>query len=273
MHPADRSASSAPEENVMDQHIKPLDQHFQLPHVHKIDRARPLTWLRMGWEDLRGNPVASMTYGVLFALVGGLILSLADDMPYLFTAAVSGLFLIGPIAAAGLYEIARREEQGEVIGFAESLRGLRGHSDQLLFFGVFLAVVLLSWERLSAILFALFGQAETAVISSFFRDIFLSGAHLDFVMAYVVFGGVLAAVVFAMSVIAIPMLMHRDTDVVTAMMTSVRTVATNPSAMFVWAALIVGLIAIGFATLMIGMVVVLPVLGYASWHAYRDLVE
>lgn len=257
----------------MDQHIKPLDQHFQLPHVRKIDTTRPLVWLRMGWQDLRGNPVASMTYGVLFALIGGLILSFADSMPYLFTAAVSGFFLIGPIAAAGLYEIARREEQGEVIGFADSLRGLRGHGDQLMFFGVFLAVVLLSWERLSAILFALFGQGETAVIGSFFRDLFLSGAHLDFVAAYVVFGGILAAVVFALSAVAIPMLMHRDSDVVTAMMTSARAVANNLRAMSLWAALIVGLISIGFVTLMIGMVVVLPVLGFASWHAYRELVE
>jgi uncharacterized membrane protein len=273
MHPADRSASSAPEENVMEQHIKPIAPPTELPLVRRIDSTRPLAWLRMGWQDLRCNPIASMTYGVLFALAGGVILSFADGMPYLFTAAVSGFFLVGPIAAAGLYEIARREEQGEIIGFVDSLRGLRGNGEQLLFFGMFLAIVLLSWERLSAILFALFGQSDSAVVGHFFRDIFLSGTQFEFVIAYVLFGGVLAAVVFALSAIAIPMLMHRDTDIVTAMMTSARAVANNLRALSLWAALIVGLIAIGFATLMIGMVVVLPVLGYASWHAYRDLVE
>lgn len=257
----------------MDQHLNPLDQHFDLPHVRRIDSTRAFAWLRMGWADLKGNPVASLAYGALLAIAGGLILSLANGMPYLFVTAVSGFFLIGPVAAAGLYEIARREEQGQIVGFMDSLRGLRGHSDQLLFFGVFLAVVLLSWERLSAILFALFDYGDTAMVGHFFRDIFLSGAHLDFVAAYVVLGGALAAVVFMLSAIAIPMLMHRDTDIVTAMMTSVRAVSGNLRAMALWAALIVGLIAIGFATAMIGMVVILPVLGYASWHAYRELVE
>lgn len=257
----------------MDKPLNSLDRHFQLPGVRKLDASRPMAWLRMGWEDLRGNPVPSVTYGVLFALAGYLILGFASEMPYLFTAAVSGFFLIGPIAAAGLYEIARREEQGEVIGFTDSLRGLRGHGDQLLFFGVFLAIVLLSWERLSAILFALFGHGESAVVGSFFRDIFLSGGHLDFVAAYVVFGGILAAVVFALSAVAIPLLMHRDTDIVTAMMSSARAVANNLRVMTLWAVIIVALIAIGFATLMIGMVVILPVLGFASWHAYRELIE
>ncbi|MDX5445305.1 MAG: DUF2189 domain-containing protein [Zoogloeaceae bacterium] len=257
----------------MEQHTNPLDQHFHLPHVRRIDPSRPIAWLRMGWQDLGGNPVASLTYGVVLALVGGLILSLADGMPYLFVAAVSGFFLVGPIAAAGLYEIARREEQGEVIGFADSLRGLRGHGDQLMFFGVFLAISLLAWERLSAILFALFGHGETALVGNFFRDIFLSGAHLEFMAAYVILGGVLAAAVFALSVIAIPMLMHRDTDVVTAMMSSARAVANNLRAMALWAAIIVALIAVGFATFLIGLIVILPVLGYASWHAYRELIE
>src|SRR5690606_16380802 len=170
----------------MDQHLNPLDQHFDLPHVRRIDGTRAFAWLRMGWQDLKANPVAGLAYGVLLAVLGGLILSLADDMPYLFVAAVSGFFLIGPVAAAGLYEIARRREGGELIGFVDSLRGLRGHSDQLLFFGVFLAVVLLSWERMSAILFALFDYNDTAVVGSFFRDIFLSGAHMDFAVAYLV---------------------------------------------------------------------------------------
>ena len=257
----------------MDQHLNPLDQHFDLPHVCRIDGTRPLAWLRMGWQDLKGNLVASLAYGILLAVVGALILSLASDMPYLFVAAVSGFLVIGPIAAAGLYEIARRSEQGQVIGFTDSLRGLRGNGDQLLFFGAFLAIVMLSWERLSAILFALFGHGETVAVGSFFRDLFLSGAHLNFVAAYVLLGGIVAAVVFMLSAVAIPMLMHRDTDIITAMMSSARAVSGNLRAMALWAALIVGLIAVGFATLMIGMIVILPVLGYASWHAYRELIE
>lgn len=257
----------------MDQPLKSLDQHFQIPTVREIDPARPFKWLRMGLQDLLDDPSPSLTYGVLFALAGAVIFSFVNHNPSLFMTAATGFLLIGPITAAGLYEIARREEQGEVIGFMTSLRGLGAHAEQLMQFGLFLAIMLVVWERMSAILFALFDHGDTAVVSFFFRDIFLSGAHLDFVAAYIVAGGVLAALVFALSAVAIPMLMHRDTDIVTAMMSSARAVLGNLRAMLLWAALIAGLIAIGFATMMIGMVVILPVLGFASWHAYRDLIE
>jgi uncharacterized membrane protein len=257
----------------MEKPLSALDRHFQLPDIRRVDHGRPLAWLRLGWHDLRASLAASLAYGALFALAGYLILAYASAHPHLFSAAVSGFFLIGPIAAAGLYEIARQRENGRHIDFFDSLQGLRGHGDQLMFFGVFLAFVLLSWERLSAILFALFAHGEAVRASDFFRDLFLSGAHLDFVAAYVVFGGMLAAVIFTLSAVAIPMLMHRDCDIVTAMMTSARAVAGNIRAMALWALLIVVLVGIGFATYMLGMLVILPLLGHATWHAYRELIE
>lgn len=257
----------------MDKPLEDLDRHFQLPAIRSIDRSRPLLWLRMGWEDLRSNPVPSLAYGMLVAIAGYLILAYASNMPHLFTAAVSGFFLIGPIMAAGLYVIAEQREQGHAIGFTASLKALRGHGEQLMFYGLFLALGLVAWERLSAILFALFSDPTIGNATHFFRDIFLSGAHLGFLTAYTLFGAVIAMTVFAVSVVAIPMLMHRQTDIATAMMTSLRAVAVNLPAMALWAALIVAGVLIGFATMLIGMVVVLPILGYASWHAYRDMVE
>lgn len=257
----------------MDKLYHSLDHHFQLPHVHPVDAARPLRWLRLGWQDMRDNLMASLAYGAFFAGIGYLILSYAADLPYLFTAAISGFFLVGPLAAAGLYEISRRQERGETVTFAQSLAGLRRHSDSLLYFGAFLAIVLIGWERMSAILFALFYQGNVPELSNFFRNVFLSGDYTQFVIAYLVVGGVLAAVVFALAVISVPMLMDRDTDAITAAMTSARAVGINPGAMAVWAALIVALMAVGFATMMIGMVILLPLLGHASWHAYRDMID
>lgn len=133
--------------------------------------------------------------------------------------------------------------------------------------------MLIGWERLSAILFALLYPGNVSDLSNFFGEVFGSGEFTRFVATYLVVGGVLAAVVFALSALAVPMLMDRDTDTITAAMTSVRAVAVNPGAMAVWALLIVGLMAVGFATLMIGMIVLLPLLGHATWHAYRDLVR
>lgn len=250
-----------------------LDQHFALPHIRDVDMARPLQWLRMGWDDLRDNAAASLSYGAFFAVVGYFILSYAARMPYLFTAAVSGFFLVGPLAAAGLYEISRQGAKGRHLSLMESLHGLGAHKETLFYYGLMLAIALVSWERLSAILFALFYEGNVPDLGNFFRDVFLSGDYLHFVIAYVVVGGALAAVVFALSVISIPMLIDRDVDIATAMMTSARTVGRNLGPMFVWGGLIVLLVGIGFATMMLGMVVLLPLLGHASWHAYRDLVE
>jgi uncharacterized membrane protein len=250
-----------------------LDRHFQLPHIRHVGANRPLLWLSRGWSDLRENLGASLPYGLAFAIAGYLLLSYATALPYLFTAAISGFFLIGPLAAAGFYEISRCHGQGQSVSFAQSLRGLRQHTDHLLYYGVFLAILLLGWERLSAILFALSYQGGSPDLGNFFRDVFLSGDYTQFVVAYLVIGGALAALVFALSAVAVPMLMDRDVDMVTAMMTSLRAVATNLSAMAVWAAVIVLLIAVGFATMMVGMVILLPLLGHASWHAYKDLIE
>ncbi|MCK2089562.1 DUF2189 domain-containing protein [Thauera aromatica] len=257
----------------MDKPFETLEQHFHLPHVREVGIDRPLLWLRAGWEDMRENLGASLSYGVILAALGYLLLSYAAGLPYLFTAAISGFFLIGPVAAAGLYEISRQHEQGHPVSFLGSLRGLRGHADGLAYFGAFLAIALIGWERISAVLFALFYDGNVADLSNFFRSVFLSGEHLPFVAAYLVVGAILATVVFALSVTAVPMLIDRKVDIVTAAMASLRAVAVNPAAMALWAAIIVGLVAVGFATMMVGMVILLPLLGHASWHAYRELMR
>jgi uncharacterized membrane protein len=250
-----------------------LDQHFNLPHVRQVDTARPFQWLRLGWDDMRDNLPASLAYGLFFAVLGYLILAYAANMPYLFTAAVSGFFLVGPLAAAGLYELSRQRGAGRHAGLVGSLKGLAQHKDALLYYGLFLAIVLVSWERLSAILFALFYAGNVPDLGNFFRDVFLSGNYLHFLVAYIVIGGALAGLVFALSAVSLPMLMDRDVDIITAMMTSARAVGKNIGVMFLWGGLIVALIGIGFATFMIGMVVTLPLVGHASWHAYKDLID
>ncbi len=248
-----------------------LEQHFELPHVRRVEAGRPWAWLRLGWDDLRENLPASLAYGFFFAIAGYLILACAAGAPYLFAAAISGFFLIGPLAAAGLYEISRRHGKGEPVTFGASLRGLVRRSDDLGYFGAFLALALIGWERISAILFALFYRGDAPGLNHFFRDVFLSGQYASFTTAYVVIGGGLAAVVFALSAIAAPMLVDRDVDPITAAMASLKAVSVNPGAMALWAAVVTALTLTGFATMMAGMVILLPLLGHASWHAYREM--
>jgi uncharacterized membrane protein len=257
----------------MDKPYDSLDHHFNLPHIRAIGTERPLQWLRMGWNDMRENLAASLTYGVIIAAIGYTILSYAADKPYLFMAAISGFMLIGPLGAAGLYEISRRYEKGEKVSFIGSIRGLAQNADGLAFFGAFLAIALIAWERISAIMFALFYRGEVSNVTNFVSGILGSGENLYFLAAYVVVGGALAIVVFALSAISIPLLMDRDTDAFTAAMTSLRAVQMNFDTMMLWAVMIVALIGIGFASLMLGMVILMPLVGHATWHAYRDLIR
>ncbi len=249
-----------------------LDRHFTMPTIRTVDAARPLVWLRKAWNDVLESPVASLSYGVFFSVLGYLTLAFASDKPHLFPAAISGFFLVGPLAAAGLYEISHRHEAGRSCSLVESMAGIVRHKDQLFQFGLLLAIVLIGWERMSAILFAMFFGGDAPDPGNFFTEVLFSGRYVHFVVAYMVLGGALAALVFALAAVAVPMLMDRESDVVTAMMSSARAVGCNPGAMILWAAIIVAGMLLGFASLMFGMIVLLPIIGHATWHAYRDLV-
>ncbi len=241
-----------------------LNPELALPQIRAIPLDRPLVWLWRGWQDLRANPLPSLAYGLLFGLGGDLILLASLSHPHLFTLALSGFFLLAPFLAVGLYELSRARAVDLRLGFVDSLRGTGRNPASLSLFGLALALLTLAWERLSAILFALLGptDGQDAV-----------GVLLPLLTGLAT-GGSLALLVFALSVVAIPMLLDRErSDPVAAAVTSLACVARNPLAMLIWGALIVALVLLGFATLLFGLVLFMPLLGHASWHAYKDLVE
>lgn len=248
--------------------------------IRRIATDRPLVWLQASWQDIKANPIASIAYGLLFAICGDIILLLAVPHPHLFTLAASGFFLVAPLLAAGLYEISRRQERGQSSTFGESLAGWHRNGESIALFGLGLAMIGVLWERISAILFALFYSGSGYVGNSIFdfvNVVVLSGQNIGFVGAWFMAGGVLALLTFALTAISVPMLLDRDNehggDLVTALLTSLRAVLLNLDAMFLWAMIIVTLTVIGFATFLFGLIVLMPLLGHASWHAYRDLVE
>lgn len=248
-------------------------KHFELPSIRRVPLGRPFAWLVLGWRDMRGNPGESLIYGVVVAALGWLIWAYANDKPQLLTASVTSFFLIAPLLAAGLYEISRRQELGMSTSFGESLQAWRRSGGALAYFGVELVILAIFWERLSAILFALSYGGAAPDLQAFFRDAFLSGDYPLFVLAYVGVGGVFATIVFVASAVAIPMLLDRNGDIYTAMATSFLAVTRNIPAMIIWAALIVAITALGFATLLFGLIVIFPLLGHATWHAYREMAQ
>jgi uncharacterized membrane protein len=244
---------------------------FEVPAIRRITADRPLQWLAAGWRDLKANPLPALAYGLLFALGGDLIILAALDSPHLITAAISGFFLVAPLLAAGLYELSRRNAHGERPLFIESLRVFRDNPQSLAQFGLLLAFISLFWERLTAISFALIGPSGST--GAYIYDIILSGEHSAFLLLWLALGAMLALVVFALAVISVPMMVDRKCDVATAMMSSLRAFGLNTGPLLLWAAIIVSLTLLGFATLLFGLVVLMPIIGHASWHAYRELVE
>ena len=241
------------------------------PQIRRVTVRAPLRWVVAGWRDFTRAPAASAFYGVAFALMGWLI-SLVFRHAYEYTSALTaGFLLVGPFVATGLYDISRRLAHGETITLRPTLTAWKANVGAFGLFALVLTVILLVWARASLVTFALFFSTGMPTLSGFLQRV-MSVEHLDFVLTYLAVGLVFAAIVFAISVVSVPMMLDRGTDTIVAALTSVRALAANPAPLICWAALIVLLIGIGFATLFIGLVVTAPIVGHATWHAYRDLV-
>ena len=242
--------------------------HLEVRHV-PVGRA--IEWLKRGWEDCKSIGQAGLAHGALIAILGAVLLALGSTHMYLIAAAITGYLLVGPVMTTGLCELARRRQAREPLGFDESLQALSRNPDGLLHFGGLLAVIALLWFVLSAILLesVLSASVPSLAVALWGGAGMLTTSQL---LGYVVCGGILAAIVFALSVVAVPLIIDRHASASEAMRGSLRVSLANLPAMLVWAALIVALTAVGFLTLLVGMVVVAPLLGYATWHAYRDLV-
>ena len=239
--------------------------------VRRVPLRQALEWLRYGWDDLTHVGRAGLAHGALIAVLGAVLLMLGTSHLYLTAAAVTGYLLVGPVMTTGLCELARRRAAKEPLGFDQSLAGLTRNPDGLAHFGGVLALIALLWFVLSA--FLLQSVLNTSAPS---LAVALWGGSADVnpnqLLGYVGCGAVLAALVFATSVVSVPLIIDRGASASEAIRTSLRATALNLPAMILWAFLIVVLTGLGFATLLVGMVIVAPLLGYATWHAYRDLV-
>jgi uncharacterized membrane protein len=238
--------------------------------IRRVPARQAVEWLYRGWDDVKHIGAAGLAHGALIAILGGVLLMLGSTHQYLTAAAVTGYLLVGPIMTTGLCELARRREAHEPLGFDQSLTALTRNPDALLHFGGFLAAIAVLWFVLSAILLsALSAPAPSLAVALWGGSSMFTPSQL---LGYIACGAVLAAIVFSVSVVSVPLIIERHATAREAMRASVRATMANLPAMLVWAGLIVGLTAVGFFTLLVGMVIVTPLLGYATWHAYRDLI-
>lgn len=242
--------------------------------VRKVDQEAPWRWLMAGWRDYRAKPGISIAYGAVFCLAGYFLsLGLFDvDAFYISALLATGFLLVGPLLAVGLYDISRRLEAGMPIRLADCCLACRKNKGQIALMGLALLMFMVVWVRVATLLFALFYTDTAPAMDDFILGTLLSGESLPFLIVGTLIGGVLALAAFSISAISVPMLLDRDVDALSAILTSVRAVRENWWTMWGWGCLIVLFTGAGLVTFYVGLVVTLPLVGYASWHAYRDLV-
>ncbi len=239
--------------------------------IRKVDNGAQMRWLSKGIRDFKTVPLLSLSFGLLYAIIGLVLIWLTyNNLLYTF-GLVTVFYLLGPIIAVGSYCISRHLEAGIRPSFGKGCKALCYNPVGIVSFSIVIGMLIVFWTIITAALFAVHFGTIT-ISESMFETLLANKESLQFTALILLIGLAFAVVTFMISVISIPLMTHRKVDVVTAMVTSVRAVKKNPVVMFSWAFAIVALIALGFAFFFIGIAITLPIVGHASWHAYRELV-
>jgi uncharacterized membrane protein len=244
------------------------------PRARNLPWTTAFGWLAAGWRDLWTDPVPSLLYGLGVFLVSLLVvLSLYRlELDYLLLPALAGFMVIGPLIANGLYEKSRRLEEGEPVGLAPMMFVRMRSGYQAFFMGVMLLGLFLLWMRAAVLTYALFfGLVAFPGMDEILPMLFLTPTGWAMLVVGSAIGALFAAFAFAISVFAVPMLLEERTDALTAMGVSMAMVWSNLKVMLCWGAIVLGLFAVSVLTLLLGLVVVFPLLGHATWHAYRAM--
>ncbi|HWM48328.1 MAG TPA: DUF2189 domain-containing protein [Xanthobacteraceae bacterium] len=233
-----------------------------------------LAWLAAGWRDLTIQPFASLSYGLLVFLVSvGVVVGLfAFGLDYILFPALAGFMVLGPLVAIGLYEKSRRLAAGEPVRLRAMILVQPRSGGQILFTGVLLCLLMLLWMRAAVIIYALFfGLRPFPGLDHIAPMLFTTPVGWAMLATGGVVGALFAAFGFAISAFSIPMLLSERVDALTAMGTSVALVWNNLAAMLAWGAIVLALFLVALATGLVGLIVIFPLLGHGSWHAYRAI--
>ena len=238
--------------------------------LRRLGWADPLRWLRLGWRDFLRAPGIGLFYGGAFMVMGWALLEVYEQAPAYVLALSAGFLLVGPFLCLGMYRTSQRLEAGQRPDFGDSLLAWDTRTGQLAIFGFVLLVLEMLWGRATLVVFAVSFDGMPDFRGSLLA--LLDPENLNFIVAWAAVGAVFAGLIYAFSVVSIPMLLHRNTDAVTAGLTSFRLVLGQTGVMLLWGTLIAVLVALAMLPWFAGLLVVGPVIGHASWHAYRAAV-
>ena len=272
--------NSSPPTSETDSQVKTV--RLSLPAVLPIEGKQPFLWLFSGLKDMCHSPWLSLAHGLVLALCGGFITWVAHDRFWLLAGAVSGFLVVAPVLATSLYAMSRAIERKEAVNvwllFKTWTQWQTLHNDEpvsywcLVRFGLLLGLAGTGWVLTSSALITLLAPAPIHTPMDFIHHVVLHPDSHLFAL-WLLLGGLMAAPVFASSVISMPLLLDRKVNTLQAVLTSWKVVLTHPLPMALWSFLIMGLSMMAVLGLFVGLVIVVPLLGHASWHAYRDLVD
>jgi uncharacterized membrane protein len=269
--PGMETSSAASSTDAAPQNAKPPENLsvFDIK-LRPLRFTQPLGWIAAGWRDFLRAPGIGIFYGLCFMAMGWGLLKVYQNAPAYTLALSAGFLLMGPFMCLGLYQVSMRLERGEKPDLGDSLTAWDTRLGQLAIFGAVLLVLEMLWGRASLVVFAVsfdgmpdFGGSLTKL---------LDPDNIGFIVTYLAVGAVFAGLIFAVSVISIPMLLDKPVDAITAGLTSMRLVLTQTTVMLFWGFLITVLVVLALLPWFAGLLVVGPVLGHASWHAYRAAV-
>lgn len=251
--------------------------------VRSVDFLKPLEWLSLGWKDIARVRWLSLAHGLALTLAGGLIVAVGHHRFWLLAGALSGFLIVAPVLATSLFALSRALEREETIGFQVILKTWlhwqNSHFNKwgndywcMVQFGALLSLAATGWVLTSAALITLLSPIAIASPADFLRYVVLAPSSWLF-EGWLLLGGVLAAPIFASSVVTMPLLLDRRVSLLQAVLISWAVVIKNPIPMAIWAGLIMGFTLLGLGSLLLGLVWIIPMLGHGSWYAYRALID
>lgn len=250
----------------------PPPSEAPLKEVVALRLSDPFRWLQRGSQDLLAEKGIALFYGLCFWLMAVVLGSVFRSRPEYAMSIASGCLLVGPFLAMGLYEVSRRRELKIKPELGASLTCWDDHVKSMGMLVLVLIVLELLWGRASLVVFAVFFNTGMPSTTGVIRAIF-NPENWEFLLVYLVVGGAFAGLVFSVAVVSIPMILDRDTDAISAAITSLQVVFGNLGVMVLWGVLLTVLVFVALLPWGAGLILVGPLLGHASWHAYRGSVR
>ena len=238
--------------------------------VQPIPTTAAFEFLAAGWKDMRATGYRGVVYGVIFVVMGYAIQLVYENLWQMTMGMTAGFFLLGPFLCCGIYDLSRQHDRGYKPNVSASTLSWSRNWKSIAFFAAILTFFMIVWARVSVVLFALFGAHNYPDLKQMIAKV-VSLDNLEFLIVWSAVGFVFASLVFAISVISVPMLLDRGTDTMESIFASAKALWNNPAAMLIWALSIAVIIGVGLIFFLPLVAITAPLIGHATWHAYKRL--